>query len=256
MNRALKIIRDGGLAFGLPLGSLGSPTLVELAGEAGFDAVFVDMEHGPYDLRDVAAMILAAERVGVTPIVRPPDGSAGLVGRLLDLGAQGLYFPHIDGPGDAEAAVAAVRYPPLGRRSRGPLSRATRYGSQAQTDEDVLIGLMLEDTAAIAAVEAISAVRGIDLIGIGPADLTASLEATGLAGDPLRSALHEAIQHVAELLGASKTGVRMSFPVGHRALPLGIDDLRALGVAYSNCSPVPEARLLASFRAQTSELNG
>ena len=71
-NRAKRLVREGGMAFGIYVGGIADPQIVELIGHAGFDAAFIDLEHTSFDLRDVQLMVMAAERVGVTPIARPP----------------------------------------------------------------------------------------------------------------------------------------------------------------------------------------
>ena len=74
-NRAKRILREGGLALGTHVGSIADPQIVELIGLAGFDAAFIDMEHTCFDLHDVQLAVMAAERVGITPIVRTPPAS-------------------------------------------------------------------------------------------------------------------------------------------------------------------------------------
>src|SRR5437868_14589125 len=86
------------------------------------------MEHTSFDLRDVQLMVMAAERVGITPIVRTPGFDPAFVLRLLDMGVQGIQLPHISGAAAARAAVQAVRYPPQGDRGMAGASRASSYG--------------------------------------------------------------------------------------------------------------------------------
>jgi 2-keto-3-deoxy-L-rhamnonate aldolase RhmA len=104
-NRVKRILREGGLALGTYCGPFAGNTIVEIIGHAGFDAAFIDMEHMPLDLREVQLMVLAAERVGITPIVRTPGFDPALILRLLDMGAQGIQVPHISGVDGARAAV-------------------------------------------------------------------------------------------------------------------------------------------------------
>ena len=105
-NRVKKILKEGGLALGTYTGGIADPQIVEIIGHAGFDAAFIDMEHTSFDLRDVQLMVMAAERVGITPIVRTPGFDPAFILRLLDMGVQGIQIPHI---GDARAAREAVR---------------------------------------------------------------------------------------------------------------------------------------------------
>jgi 4-hydroxy-2-oxoheptanedioate aldolase len=118
-NRVKRILREGGLALGTHVGGIPDPQIVEIIGLAGFDAAFIDMEHTSFDLHDVQAMVMAAERVGITPIVRTPGFDPAFVLRLLDMGVQGIQVPHVHNAETARAAVKAVRYPPQGERHGG-----------------------------------------------------------------------------------------------------------------------------------------
>ena len=94
-NRVKRILREGGLALGTHVGGIPDPQIVEIIGLAGFDAAFIDMEHTSFDLHDVQAMVMAAERVGITPIVRTPGFDPAFILRLLDMGVQGIQVPHV-----------------------------------------------------------------------------------------------------------------------------------------------------------------
>src|SRR4029079_10036307 len=87
-NRAKKIVREGGMALGTYVGGIADPQIVELIGHAGFDAAFIDLEHTSFDLRDVQLMVMAAERMGIAPIVRTPGFDPAFILRLLDMGVQ------------------------------------------------------------------------------------------------------------------------------------------------------------------------
>jgi 2-keto-3-deoxy-L-rhamnonate aldolase RhmA len=93
-NRVKRILREGGLALGTHVGGIADPQIVELIGLAGFDAAFIDMEHTSCDLHDVQLAVMAAERVGITPIVRTPGFDPAFILRLLDMGVQGIQVPH------------------------------------------------------------------------------------------------------------------------------------------------------------------
>lgn len=122
-NRVKRVMREGGLALGAHVGGIADPQIVEIIGLAGFDAAFIDMEHTSFDLRDVQLMVMAAERVGITPIVRTPGFDPAFILRLLDMGVQGIYLPHVSNAAAARAAVKAVRYAPLGDRGMASLVR-------------------------------------------------------------------------------------------------------------------------------------
>ena len=89
-NRVKRILREGGMALGTYVGGIADPQVVEIIGHAGFDAAFIDLEHTSFDLRDVQLMVMAAERMGIAPIVRTPGFDPAFILRLLDMGVQGL----------------------------------------------------------------------------------------------------------------------------------------------------------------------
>jgi len=127
-NRVKRILSEGGLALGTHVGGIADPQIVEIIGLAGFDAAFIDMEHTSYDLHDVQLAVMAAERAGITPIVRTPGFDPAFILRLLDMGVQGIQVPHVSSAETAREAVKAVRYPPLGERGMAAGSRAADYG--------------------------------------------------------------------------------------------------------------------------------
>jgi 2-keto-3-deoxy-L-rhamnonate aldolase RhmA len=254
-NRVKRIMRDGGLALGTYVGGIANPQIVEIIGHAGFDAAFIDMEHTSFDLSDVQLMVMAAERVGITPIVRPPGFDAAFILRLLDMGVQGIQVPHIEGPAAARAAVQAVRYPPLGERGMAGASRASEFGKVpllehiASSNREISLAVMIEDLAALDQIEAIAAIERIDIVAVGPSDMSRAL---GVSGEPDHPKLVAAIERVRQALRKG-AGARLALPVNHPALPRSAAQLRELGVGYANCAPSPEARLLKSLRDQVGE---
>ena len=132
-------------------GGLRSPEVVELIGHAGYDGVFIDMEHMAHDLRDIQVMVLAAERMDITPIVRTPGLDSALVLRLLDMGVQGIHVPHVSTAAAARALVDAARYTPQGGRGLIGYSRSADYGRiplgehTARSNREVLLAVMIED---------------------------------------------------------------------------------------------------------------
>src|ERR1700741_2372830 len=115
-NRVKRILREGGLSLGTHVAGIPDPQIVELIGLAGFDAAFIDMEHTSFDLHDVQAMVMAAERGGITPITGTPGFAPAFSLRRLDMGGQGVQVPHVGNAEMPGAAVQAVRYPPQGER--------------------------------------------------------------------------------------------------------------------------------------------
>ena len=120
-ERVKKILREGGLALGTYTGGIADPQIVEIIGHAGYDAAFIDMEHTSFDLRDVQLMVMAAERVGITPIVRTPGFDPAFILRLLDMGVQGIQLPHI-----GDASTSRRNSATLTRNARATSARALR----------------------------------------------------------------------------------------------------------------------------------
>ena len=254
-NRAKRIVREGGMALGTYVGGIADPQIVELIGHAGFDAAFIDLEHTSFDLRDVQLMVMAAERVGITPVVRTPGFDPAFILRLLDMGVQGIQLPHVNDAAAARAAVQAVRYAPLGERGMAAGTRAADFGKvplaehMAQSNREIMLAVMIEELSALDEIEEIAATPGIDLVVVGPADMSRAL---GVGGQTNHPKLVETIDRVAEIV--RKSGVsRLALPMNNAVFPRDAAQLRKLGVAYANCAPTPEARLLRSLLAQTAE---
>ena len=177
VNRIRQARAEGRPSFGawsvLP-GSLPA----ELMGRAGFDWVIIDTQHGGVAPGDLVPMIQALELGGTTPVVRVPWTDPPTIMRVLDFGARGVIVPMVNTAGEAQAAAAAMRYPPQGIRSFGPTRAA--YGSPADANEDVVLLVMIETSEALENVDEIAATPGVDGLFIGPVDLGLSM---GLALD-------------------------------------------------------------------------
>ncbi|MBM3341055.1 MAG: hypothetical protein FJY56_02935 [Betaproteobacteria bacterium] len=253
-NRVKKILKSGGIAMGTYVGGIADPQIVEIIGHAGFDAAFIDMEHTSFDLSTVQLMVMAAERVGVTPIVRPPGFDPAFLLRLLDMGVQGVQIPHITDANAAREAVKAVRYPPLGERGMAGASRASNFGAlpltehMRQSNEEITLAVMIEDLPSLDQIEEIAQVEGIDIVAIGPSDMSRALGVAGSSDHPKMAA---AVDRVRAALAKGK-GARLALPTHHAAFPRNAKQLLELGVGYTNFAPSPEARLLKVLRDQIS----
>ena len=149
----------------------------EIIAHAQFDWVCVDMQHGIIDYAQMVAMLQAVSYTDVTPLVRVPWNEPGIIGKSLDAGARGVIIPMVNSRGDAERAVLACRYAPAGARSYGPVRANYSAGFDyfANANDDVLCIVMVETRDAVADVDAILSVPGIDAVYIGPADLSITL---------------------------------------------------------------------------------
>jgi len=179
-------LRRGDRLVGTLLG-LAAPELAEIAVDAGFDWLFIDMEHGALETRDVLRIVQAV-REPCACLVRVPETSEMWVKKALDTGAAGIIVPHVNGPDDAARAVLWSKYPPQGARSVG-FSRANRYGTRFQENVDTansetVVVAQVEHIDGVRTIGAILAVPGIDAVFIGPYDLSASLGKPGRLLDP------------------------------------------------------------------------
>ncbi|UFN51645.1 aldolase/citrate lyase family protein (plasmid) [Roseomonas sp. OT10] len=153
--------------------SIPSAYAAELAGHQGFDAATIDLQHGMMGFSEALAMLQAISATPATPLVRPPANEPHAIMRLLDAGAYGVICPMISTRAEAEALVAACRYPPRGRRSFGP-ARGLLYGGAdyfAHADEEILVLGMIETREALGNLDAILDTPGLDGIYVGPNDL-------------------------------------------------------------------------------------
>jgi len=171
-------VMDGEFLAGVFL-NLGAGCAAEIAGRAGFDWVILDTEHG---LGGEAALVegLQGARAGdVCPIVRVLANEAGYCKRALDAGAAGLMVPHINNAAEARRAVQHMKYPPEGARGLTRSSRATAFGYDAPAyfrdvrDGELLV-VQIETNEAVEQIDAIAAVPGVDVLFVGPADLSFS----------------------------------------------------------------------------------
>lgn len=198
-HRLRQTLSAGKTAFG-PLVNFDSAWFVDLSGLIGFDFVLIDCEHGPMTPQGVEGMIRAAEAAGVSPIVRIPANVPHEILRYLDLGAVGIKVPRVETAEDARNAVAAARYPPLGERGLALSTRAAGYGVGITpqryaeiANREVFVIALVESAVGVDNVDAIAATDGIDLIALGPGDLSMSM---GHGGDRKHPAVVDAMRHV------------------------------------------------------------
>ena len=148
----------------------------EVMAQGGWDSILVDLQHGVQDYQSMVQCFQAMQAHPVVPLVRVPWNEAGIVGKVLDAGAAGVVCPMINTAAEAQAFVAACRYPPVGRRSNGPI-RAGIYteGYQKTANAETLCIPMVETAEAVGNLDAILDVPGIDAVYIGPSDLGFSM---------------------------------------------------------------------------------
>ena len=189
-----------GLVLCLALMNARTPDVPAIAAACGYDAVYVDLEHTSTSLETASMLCASAIGAGISGLVRVPSGDPSVIARVLDNGAVGVIVPHVNSRAQALAVVDAARFPPLGHRSisgpnavsgYGPLSAAELTGV---LERKTVVAVMIETPRAVEASEAIAAVEGIDILLIGPSDLTAEM---GIHGDYENAHFRDAVESVA-----------------------------------------------------------
>jgi len=185
---------------------LGNPAVVEILSLAGFDYLVLDQEHGLGDATSLASQLHAMSATPTVGVVRVPWNDHVYLKRVLDVGAEAVLIPSIDTAEEARAAVAACRYPPRGRRGTASSSvRASSYGMAsdyvATCAGNLLIACQIESATAVGNIDAILAVEGIDLVFIGPFDLSATVGQMGNLKHPEVAALIERAENAIRAAG-------------------------------------------------------
>ena len=180
VNEAKRKLQAGETAIGVIVGEY-APVALEVVGQLEFDFVMIDCEHGSMSLDQVENLVRAAESFGITPLARVPDHMPSTILRFLDRGVQGVIVPHVNSAEEAKAVVKAARYWPEGERSIGT-TRAhdytigvTREESTRFLNQQVMVIPMCEHIDAVARLDAILKVPGIDVVHFAQNDLSQSM---------------------------------------------------------------------------------
>lgn len=214
--------------------NLGSATAVEIAAKTGFDRLLLDFEHGSGYLGELRAQLLAASQSSAAPIVRLPSIDADLVKFVMDSGAAGIMFPYVANADEAARAVHCMKYPPMGVRGVAQVIRATEYGMHwqsylAEANHKSLAVVQIETPEAAAQADSIAAVEGVDVLFVGPMDLSVN---SGHPGDFTQPGFIDHLKHiVAACQRHGKTAgilsrpelVRSHIEMGFRFMALGSD---------------------------------
>lgn len=165
------------------------PAFVEAAGYAGYDFVLLDMEHGPGSFQNLQQLIRGANVAGVCPVVRVPRGSDIWIDRALDVGAGAVMIPQIDTAEQARAAVTAAKFSPVGMRGTCRFVRSAGYGAVPGSEyfskaQETMVIVQAEGKKAVENLDEILEVPGIDVIFVGPYDLSSSLGHVGEIDHP------------------------------------------------------------------------
>jgi 2-dehydro-3-deoxyglucarate aldolase/4-hydroxy-2-oxoheptanedioate aldolase len=233
-NHVKRALREGRPTAGAWV-QLCSAISAEIMSRAGFDWLLIDMEHGHGDLQTLLGQLQAIEGSETIPVVRVQWNDPAVIKRVLDLGAYGVMVPWIGGRADAEAAVRACKYPPQGMRGIAGSHRAGGYGRHApeywkRANDEILVVLQVETAGAVEEIDEIVRIPGVDVIFIGPADLSTSLGHMGNPGHPEVQSAMGRVESAARGAGLALGNITRSweqarelYGKGYQFLTLGSD---------------------------------
>lgn len=200
-GRLRRRVAAGEPTFGTFLGTA-SPVVAEVCAAAGADWLLLDLEHGAGGEEQVRAVIPAAAAYGVPTVVRVESAARIRIGRVLDLGAAGVMLPRLESADEVEAAMRHLRYPPYGDRGVATYNRACRFGLDPgaldRAAGEVLGIVQIESARAVEEVDKIAAIDGVDVLFVGPRDLSHDL---GVPGDLTAPAYRAALDRVRAAAG-------------------------------------------------------
>lgn len=232
-------LKRGDLLAGT-LVSLPAPEVAEILAEAGFDWLFIDMEHSQLD-PPAAQVILQAVDYRIACVLRVALNDEIWIKKALDTGASGVMVPQVNSAEDARRAVRFCKYPPKGSRSVG-LFRAQGYGARlteylAEANQGTAVIVQVEHIQAVGNVEAIIAVEGVDAVLVGPYDLSASMDHMGQVEHPEVQAAIQRVRQACQAQGmplgifaATAERARAYIQQGYRLVAVSGDTLM-LGAA-------------------------
>lgn len=240
-NIALEKLKNGELSLGIVLRQARSVETAKIMEAAGFDWLFLDLEHNSMSIETASEMSIAALNSGIASLVRVPEFQYSMATRALDGGAQGIIMPHVDTAEQAREVVRQLRYPPIGRRSISSVQVHVDFRSlpvgelTRELDKNFLIAIMIETMEGVENCEEIAAVEGIDVVMIGANDLCLDL---GIPGDVMNPRTVAAFERVAAAckkhgryagLGGVRTAEELNvyFKMGYRFI-LAANDVTLL----------------------------
>lgn len=243
-NRVKTLLREGQKTSGAWL-QLTSTFSAEIMARAGFDWLIIDLEHAPGDFMNLAAQIQAMSGTDCVPFVRAPWNDSVTIKRILDTGVMGMLVPYVNSAEEAEAAVAACKYPPEGVRGVAASPRAAYFGQNSMdylksANEEIVIITAVETAEAVKNLDEILTVKGLDGVFIGPMDLATSMGHFGNAAHP---EVQEAIRLIEDkTLAAGKVlgtvagswdQAKVKYEKGYQLLMLMSDSVGLAGLAAS-----------------------
>jgi 2-dehydro-3-deoxyglucarate aldolase/4-hydroxy-2-oxoheptanedioate aldolase len=200
-NHVKQALAEGKVQIGCGSWQFRSAELPRILKAAGFDWTFIDTEHGNFDLETVQDNCRVSSLVGLCSVVRVADLQYNLIARALDCGADGIVFPRVESPELLERAVSWTKFPPKGIRGFGLNISSVNYENMslaqiaAHMNENVMVVLQIETVRAVEMREELLAVEGVDVVMVGPADLSISL---GVPGEFQHPKMVETVESIRE----------------------------------------------------------
>lgn len=231
MKNLKKRLKQGETLNGCWL-NLGSPLTAEIVGQSGFDWVLIDLEHGAGTEKDVLAQLQALESTTTTPLVRVESSDSPRISRVLDMGAYGVMCPKVNNAEEAKKVINGLHYPPFGNRGVAKMVRATQFAQNFDTyyneAQDNLLGIVqIETVEALSHLDEIAAVEGVDVLFIGPADLSMAMGIFGQFDHPtFLTAVHNIVQ--AAKNAGKETGILIFNPNDY-------DKYHNMGIKFIAC---------------------
>ena len=244
-NRVKEKLSRGEPVYSMTVRLVRTIDIASIAYTAGFDTIYIDLEHSSFSLQDAGQICLACNHLGVTPLVRVPGLDPALIARIMDSGAMGIVVPGVQSADEARAAVRAVKHAPLGERSLAGAAPQLHYRTLPaeqvvrELDQSSLVVAMIETQAGLDAADAIAAVDGIDIVLVGANDLSVELGVPGQVDHPQ---VHKAYLRVIEAcqahgktvgiggMGGRPDLIRQYLELGARYVSTG-NDITFLGAA-------------------------
>jgi 4-hydroxy-2-oxoheptanedioate aldolase len=255
-------VKAGEVLFGTFV-NLGSSLTAEIIGTAGYDWALIDLEHGAGDEREVLFQIQALEHTPTVPLVRIESSSRPRFHRVLDFGAAGIMVPRVDSVEQAREAVACLHFPPKGVRGVAQMNRACQFGKSFneyfENGDPQLLGIVqIESVQAVSNVDAIALLDGVDVLFVGPVDLSHSMGIPGQVDHPQFVHALEAVASAARTAGKA-AGILLKDPKdtayylgkGYTFLGCGSDGSLLRNAAQSQLAALREQTVSFSQGAQT-----
>ena len=227
-NPVKTTLKAGGTVIGSEVSRFRSADIPRIYAAAGCDFVFIDMEHTSFSLETVADMIQSARRSDIVPIVRVPQAEYAFVARALDSGAQGIIVPRVNTPQQVEQIVSWVRYPPAGIRGFA-CTTAQTDGQPVSTEtfletanRETLLAIQIERREAVANLEEMLSIEGVDVACLGFMDLTVDLGIPGQLDHPTAVAAVQRMIDVADDNGVAPGIIAADMQVVTEWMPRGM----------------------------------